>query len=423
MTIRAYSQRFDLGAQVDLYEMDASAIGGPTYRWTPGAFPTGYYANRCTNPSGEGGPIGSVLGWLGTGFTVSAMPDLVEGGALAATFGAGWDGITPRTVRYVGAPAAAIPVTAGEEVAVQAEIVATRIGAELWIEWHNSTGGVLSTVKVGETPPTKAGSMGATDGAADADYRIVAGRATAPTGAAGCVALIAAQHIGSETTNNAAAIRWRRFLVRPIMPGERLPTTFTRPAPLGQVVFGGLPYLPMPIRVEGFERTGQGSQPRPRLYVPNVEGTAAALAIAYGDLLGAKITRRRTFEAFLDRMRTADATAAMIDVFYVDRKVSQDPDWVIWELATVLDVEGRMLPRRQVLKNVCPYTYRRWTGSGFTAGTCPYAGGNFFKRDGTVTVFASEDVCGRRLSDCKLRFGTNAELPFGGFPGVGTVRL
>jgi lambda family phage minor tail protein L len=29
------------------------------------------------------------------------------------------------------------------------------------------------------------------------------------------------------------------------------------------------------------------------------------------------------------------------------------------------------------------------------------------------------DVCGKRLSSCKVRFGENAELPFGSFPGVG----
>ena len=30
------------------------------------------------------------------------------------------------------------------------------------------------------------------------------------------------------------------------------------------------------------------------------------------------------------------------------------------------------------------------------------------------------DVCGKRLSSCKLRFGELAELPFGAFPGIGT---
>jgi phage-related protein len=31
-----------------------------------------------------------------------------------------------------------------------------------------------------------------------------------------------------------------------------------------------------------------------------------------------------------------------------------------------------------------------------------------------------DDVCGKRLSSCKARFGENAELPFGSFPSLGS---
>jgi len=31
----------------------------------------------------------------------------------------------------------------------------------------------------------------------------------------------------------------------------------------------------------------------------------------------------------------------------------------------------------------------------------------------------AEDKCGKRLSSCRIRFGATAELPFGGFPGIG----
>jgi hypothetical protein len=36
------------------------------------------------------------------------------------------------------------------------------------------------------------------------------------------------------------------------------------------------------------------------------------------------------------------------------------------------------------------------------------------------TVNAAQDVCGKRISSCKKRFGEFAELPFGSFPSVGT---
>src|SRR6185436_7754424 len=34
----------------------------------------------------------------------------------------------------------------------------------------------------------------------------------------------------------------------------------------------------------------------------------------------------------------------------------------------------------------------------------------------------TQEKCGKRLSSCKLRFGENAELPFGGFPGAGLIK-
>jgi hypothetical protein len=34
---------------------------------------------------------------------------------------------------------------------------------------------------------------------------------------------------------------------------------------------------------------------------------------------------------------------------------------------------------------------------------------------------ALNDVCGKRLSSCQARFGITAALPFGSFPGIGTL--
>ena len=36
------------------------------------------------------------------------------------------------------------------------------------------------------------------------------------------------------------------------------------------------------------------------------------------------------------------------------------------------------------------------------------------------TVDPLQDVCGKRLTSCRARFGQYAELPFGSFPSVGT---
>ena len=58
-----------------------------------------------------------------------------------------------------------------------------------------------------------------------------------------------------------------------------------------------------------------------------------------------------------------------------------------------------------------------------TAGTIltqTYSGKSGEPQINTGTANPLDDVCGKRLSSCKIRFGNTADLPFGSFPGVGT---
>ena len=189
-----------------------------------------------------------------------------------------------------------------------------------------------------------------------------------------------------------------------------------------RVTWQGQVYEPFPVQITGFEYTGTGQLPRPTLRVANVTGIITALVLAYGDLLGAKVTRKRTMLKFLDVVNfpsgvnpTADPTAEFDDdVYFIDRKASENRDVVEFELAAAIDLQGVMLPRRQIVQNVCPWKYR--------GADCGYTGTNYFNaNDGAVGTLA-QDVCGKRLSSCKLRFGQFAELPFGGFPAAGLLR-
>ncbi len=183
---------------------------------------------------------------------------------------------------------------------------------------------------------------------------------------------------------------------------------------LRQVVWQGNVYEPYPIIVEGFEFTGNGQSPRPKLRVANVKGTITALILSYQDLIGAKVTRKRTLAKYLDAVNfaignpTADATAEFADdVFFVDRKSKEARDVVEFELAASFDLEGVSLPRRQIVQNVCPWAYR--------GAECGYTGVAYFNANDQTVTSSATDVCGKRLSSCQKRFGTNAELPFGGF--------
>ena len=189
-----------------------------------------------------------------------------------------------------------------------------------------------------------------------------------------------------------------------------------------RVVWQGNAYEAFPIEVEGFEFNGNGQVPRPRLRVANVTGAITALVLTYQDLVGAKITRKRTLAKYLDAVNfsggsnlTSDPLAEFADdIYYVDRKSRETRDVVEFELAASFDLEGVTLPRRQIVQNVCPWRYR--------GSECGYTGSNYFNANDQSVVSSIQDICGKRLASCQVRFGQNAELPFGGFPAAGLIR-
>ena len=204
--------------------------------------------------------------------------------------------------------------------------------------------------------------------------------------------------------------------------------TPSRPTADKPIIWRGHTYTSVDIKAEGFDLTAGGTLPRPQLTVGNADNLVGSLLSQYGDVLGCMVTRTRTLYDYLDDQPGADPDAAWpVDIFRVERKVSQSKLQVVLELATATDQAGVSMPGRVVLRDVCTLLYRRWgagTPSGtfdYSRATCPYAGTDCFDRLGNNTT-SPNDNCGKRISDCKLRFGAHAELPFGGFPGVARIR-
>lgn len=194
------------------------------------------------------------------------------------------------------------------------------------------------------------------------------------------------------------------------------------------VLWQGFEYAFWPVKADGFEVNGRGQAPRPKITIANVDGTISALNLQFQDLVGAKVVRKRTFARYLDGTPQADPTAEFPDdVFWIERKVRDDGETVEYELASIWDVEGVMLPRRQVIANCCAWQYRRWDAAAGAwdysqAGDCGYNGAALFDAGDAPTADPAQDVCGKRLSSCKARFGQYAELPYGGFPAAGRIR-
>lgn len=189
----------------------------------------------------------------------------------------------------------------------------------------------------------------------------------------------------------------------------------------GNIVFGGSSYVRIAIKGDGFEYTNTGTLPRPTLSISNLDGTMTTLLLlvnattAGNDLGGAEVRRIRTLKKYLDGESTADPNAQWPqERWFVDRKSSESRDQVTFELASKFDLAGQKIPKRQVIANVCQWKYR--------SSECSYAGSNYFDVNGNTVSTLAEDVCGKRVSSCKLRFGDTAELPFGSFPGAGLTK-
>jgi lambda family phage minor tail protein L len=187
------------------------------------------------------------------------------------------------------------------------------------------------------------------------------------------------------------------------------------------VVWQGVTYSPMPISATGFEKSGQ-QLPRPKIQVANVQGYITSLISTTNDLIGTKVTRKRTMVKYLDAVNftggvnpTADVNSYLPDeIYYILQKTREDPFVVEFELGSPLDLQGVMIPRRQIISNICAWRYR---GEG-----CGYSGGAVADEYDVATSNINLDKCSKKLSGCKMRFGTNGVLPYGSFPGAGLVR-
>jgi len=189
----------------------------------------------------------------------------------------------------------------------------------------------------------------------------------------------------------------------------------------GGIVWDGNTYASVAIQAEGFEQSSSGSLPRPTLTVANTDGLITALLLdvnavtPHNDLTGAEVRRIRTLKRFLDGESAADPNAQWpVEIWYIDRKATENREVVSFELASKFDLAGQFVPKRQLIANVCQWGYR--------SSECSYTGSNYWDADNNPTGSLASDRCGKSLTSCKLRFGTNAELPFGSFPSAGKIR-
>lgn len=189
------------------------------------------------------------------------------------------------------------------------------------------------------------------------------------------------------------------------------------------VTYRGVYYVPVDIDATGFEYNGSGGLPTPKIKLANTNQVFQQIVNTYGDLVGCPVSRIRTFAQFLDDGLQPD-TGAFIgpDLFQVERKSTENAIFIEWELSASLDVQGVMLPKRMVIRDTCTWRYRSWNAVtqsfDYSKAQCPYTGATMYDNTDKIVTDPTKDGCGRTIGSCKLHFGANAALPYGGFPGV-----
>jgi lambda family phage minor tail protein L len=136
------------------------------------------------------------------------------------------------------------------------------------------------------------------------------------------------------------------------------------------IAFLGVSYIPLPIAVRGFEFSGAGEPPRPSLSISNIGGFMTGLILQTNDLVGARLTRRRTFTKYLDGQPEAGNFQLPEDVFYVEQKTNETDLRVDFELGSGLDLDGKSFPTRQVVASHCRVDHYRGEGCYFARGFC-----------------------------------------------------
>ncbi len=153
------------------------------------------------------------------------------------------------------------------------------------------------------------------------------------------------------------------------------------------IVWNSNTYTRMPIEANGFEYSG-GALPRPVIRIANLLSTITTLLATLSmGLEGAKVTRIRTLERYIDDNNfdpgwflTEDGSNLLLEtgslmklegignphgtadpsvmwpteIYYVDRKKTENRDLVEFELAASFDLSGVRLPKRQVLPGDFP---------------------------------------------------------------------
>jgi lambda family phage minor tail protein L len=158
---------------------------------------------------------------------------------------------------------------------------------------------------------------------------------------------------------------------------------------LGDIIFKGNSYSPLPVFLEGIDISSDNASARPTLTLANVSNVLKDLlndkSFTFENLIGKKLTRRKTFEKYLEGGSDAANPFEFPKVsYYIDRISSRTSIGVSFELASPYDVDGIKLPRRVTVGKYCSWMYQGY--HTHAKGGCTWRLDNTTAQGGTPRV-------------------------------------
>lgn len=180
--------------------------------------------------------------------------------------------------------------------------------------------------------------------------------------------------------------------------------------PPKDIIFQGEVYGARPFGVSGINFTSNGRADKPQLMVSNLDSRVSAMIRNYNGMMQAKVTFWITAKEFIGEGGAIKDGAYRKLVYYIERPSQYNREVAKFDLTSPYDMDGLMIPPR-ITQSVCYWAQRGWYRSG---KGCSYNGSAMFDKDNKPVTDPSQDYCAGTVTACKLRFGQQNELDFGG---------
>lgn len=181
--------------------------------------------------------------------------------------------------------------------------------------------------------------------------------------------------------------------------------------PPKNIIFKGIEFGARPFGVSGISFDGSGKAGKPQLTISNLDSKISAMIRSYNGMMQAQVKFLIFPKDLLQKDGTIAEGAFRRLIYYVERPNYVDQSLARFDLTSPYDMDGIMIPSRTT-QSVCYWAQRGWYKSG---KGCSYDGRNgWFDKDNNPVDDPALDFCPGTVTACKLRFGENAPLDFGG---------